>query len=67
MSFLPSFLPSFCMTSCCNLITFFLIEIFILVLCSKPLELYLHSFLKHADIIILSYFLSQKTNITCVI
>ena len=63
--------PSFCLThfltSCCKLITFFLIENFILVLCSKPLELYLHSFLKHAVIIIFSYFLSQKTNITCVI
>ena len=63
--------PSFCMThfltSCCKFITFFLIENFILILCSKPLELYLHSFLKHAVIIIFSYFLSQKTNITCVI
>ena len=53
--------PSFCLThfltSCCKLITFFLIENFILVLCSKPLELYLHSFLKHAVIIIFSYFL----------
>ena len=67
----PSLLPSFCMThfltSCFHLISFFLIDIFILVLCSKPLELYLHSFLKHADIILLSYFLSQKINSTCTI
>jgi len=63
--------PSFCMThfltSCCKLITFFLNENFVLVLCSKPLDLYLHSFLKHAVIIIFSNFLRQKTNITCVI
>lgn len=67
MSFLPSFSMTHFLASCCNLITFFQIEIFILALCSKPLELYLHSFLKHNDIIIFSYFLSQKTNITCVI
>jgi len=66
----PSFLPSFCitlfLTSCFYLILFFLIDTFILVLCSKPLELYLHSFLKHSDIVC-SYSLSQKKNITCVI
>ena len=39
---------------------------FYIVLCSKPLELYLHSFLKHTDIIFI-YFLSQKLNIACVI
>ena len=66
----PSFLPSAWRISwplVAVLITFFLIEIFVLVLCSEPLELYLHSFLKHADIIIFSYFLSQKINIICVI
>ena len=56
----PSFYMTHFLTSCCKLITFFLIENFILVLCSKPLELYFHSFLKHAVIITFSYFLSQR-------
>jgi hypothetical protein len=63
MSFLPSFCMTHFLTSCLHLISYSLSDIFILVLCSKPLELYLHSFLQHADVTIFSCFLSQKINV----